>query len=250
MAQKSKSLAKRILNIVLSCFLGIAVLCVALVLYSRITGKSLLPYSALWVLTDSMEDTIPAESYILVRTVDPEDIREEDIITFQSRSSALNGELNTHRVVGIDENGYFITQGDNRLRCPIPDPEHVHPEDVRSRYVCNLSVLTVLGRVYNTNAGFLLSSGMIILCMGMWFYRAFLEKKNKKEDAEEASNKEEEIQRRIAEEVAKLEAADMLKDISAAVNNAAKATETKQEQAPPDTRNDASEHQDEQHPDA
>ena len=72
--------------------------------------------STIWVMTDSMEDTIPAQSYILVRKAQASDVRVGDVITFYSDDPALRGNLNTHRVVEIKDGGNsFVTKGDNAL---------------------------------------------------------------------------------------------------------------------------------------
>lgn len=59
------------------------------------------------VMTSSMYPTIPAGSICFIDEKDTEP-EIEDVIAYK-----LSTELITHRVVGIDENGNYITQGDN-----------------------------------------------------------------------------------------------------------------------------------------
>jgi signal peptidase len=77
------------------------------------------------IMTGSMEPTIPVGSIVIIKKVNPEDIKVGDIITFKA------GELTVmHRVIDkIVENNtyYFRTQGDANN---VPDPWIVKPEDV------------------------------------------------------------------------------------------------------------------------
>ncbi len=83
--------------------------------------------SPLIVLTESMDPTIKAGDIIFVKSVDPEDIRDGDVISFFD--PAGNGtSVVTHRVerIGRDVNGNvveFWTKGDNNNtadRLPVP----------------------------------------------------------------------------------------------------------------------------------
>ena len=72
-------------------------------------------FSILQVLTGSMEPTIPEGSMLLIRRTDPNTLTEGDIISFYSPDPSLDGALNTHRIVGVDQSGEelrFTTKGD------------------------------------------------------------------------------------------------------------------------------------------
>ncbi|MGN1099836.1 MAG: S26 family signal peptidase, partial [Christensenellales bacterium] len=86
--KKSKRVFKLVCNVTLICILVVLCAFIGGTVYSRITGKSFLPYSVLWVLTDSMEPTIPSRSYILVRNVTADEIEVNDVITFSSKDPA------------------------------------------------------------------------------------------------------------------------------------------------------------------
>lgn len=96
-------------------------------------------YAVLRILTPSMEDTIPTGSYILIERANADDIKVKDIITFESTDPEIIGRLNTHRVSGFDENGDFLTKGDNAA------DEDEYPalrENLIGRYVKNIALLT------------------------------------------------------------------------------------------------------------
>lgn len=92
-------------------------------------------YSMLRVLTGSMEPDIPEQSMLLVRQTDPEALEIGDVISFFSPDPTLNGALNTHRIVGIEDDGTglrFITKGDANV---LEDQQAVDARQVIGRVV-------------------------------------------------------------------------------------------------------------------
>lgn len=85
-----------------------------------------LGYSVFRVMTGSMEPAIPEDSLLVVKKTPPEEIVPGDVISFFSPDPALEGAVNTHRVVRIEEeNGkyLFITKGDANVI------EDIYPPD-------------------------------------------------------------------------------------------------------------------------
>ena len=77
-----------------------------------------LGYSVFRVMTGSMEPEIRSDSLLVVKKTPPKEIVPGDVISFFSPDPALEGAVNTHRVVRIEkENGMirFITKGDANL---------------------------------------------------------------------------------------------------------------------------------------
>lgn len=67
------------------------------------------------VMTGSMEPSIPEDSLIVVRRTEPSEIRTDDIISYYSSDPELNGSVNTHRVVSVEqheEGTVFWIKGD------------------------------------------------------------------------------------------------------------------------------------------
>ena len=115
--------------------------------------------ATVWILTDSMEDTIPAQSYIQIRKVDPDEIQVGDVITFYSDDPVLRGYLNTHRVVEISEDGAtFITKGDAALS---NDKYPARAEAVVGVYEKNLELLSVAGRIFQSPAGLICTFALL-----------------------------------------------------------------------------------------
>ncbi len=67
-------------------------------------------YSFSVVITPSMEDTINVNDIIIVKDYDFKEIKENDIIVYYNNSANINV---VHRVIKINDDGSFVTQGDN-----------------------------------------------------------------------------------------------------------------------------------------
>ncbi len=102
-------------------FTSIAIILGAIyILFVAINTKSgdtpqVLGYSAFRVMTGSMEPELPTDSFIVVRRVGAEELQVGDVISFYSRDEQIRGMVNTHRIVGIEQDGnilYFRTKGD------------------------------------------------------------------------------------------------------------------------------------------
>lgn len=82
-------------------------------------------YSAYVIVSGSMEPIIKVRDAVLVRRVDPNDIKVGDVVTYRATDEAYYGILITHRVVNIEEkNGkkLYVTKGDHNVtidRSPI-----------------------------------------------------------------------------------------------------------------------------------
>ncbi len=88
-------------------------------------------YKPLMIVSDSMEPYIMTGALVLCKRVDPAEIRERDVVSYQK-----GNELYTHRVIRILDNGaggfQFQTKGDN---LDDPDPLLVDEEQVAFRVV-------------------------------------------------------------------------------------------------------------------
>lgn len=118
------------------------------------------------VLTESMEDTILGGDLIIVKKVDPEDIKPGDIISFFDPASK-NDAVVTHRVLPAEEGGivydadgklYWNTKGDNNST---KDKVSVPAENLIGRYEGQR--IGVIGSV----AMFMQSTWGLIVCIGV-----------------------------------------------------------------------------------
>lgn len=97
---------------------------------------TLMGYGFMRTLTGSMEPAIPVHSFIVVDTDDGQAYQVGDIITFHSSDDALEGSLNTHRIVSVeaaaDGSPVYHTKGDAN---PVEDAAPVPAADVVGRVV-------------------------------------------------------------------------------------------------------------------
>lgn len=157
--------------------------------------------AALWVMTPSMEPGIPEQSYILVKKADAKDVKLNDVITFYSSDPALNGALNTHRVVEIiGDNEEFVTRGDNNSAV---DAYRVPAENVVAVYVSNMPVYTVFGRFMTRPAG-IITMIVVIFALMIAVYVPDIVKSEKAKKAAEDAMTEEEMRKRVEAEVERL----------------------------------------------
>ncbi len=200
---------RKIGSILLYILLALLAVFVAFLIIGRMSGKTpfIGKYTALWVLTDSMENTenpkegFPAKSYILIEKVDPKEIEEGDIITFYSSDPAIAGSLNTHRVMEVvGDHAEFRTKGDHNLAA---DRYTAKAEDVVGRYVRRLPVLSALGRLFLSGAGLVVVFVIIIAVTAAAFIPDIVKTNREKKAREQA-----EIDRRVKEEVEKLKEQD------------------------------------------
>lgn len=208
MENKREGKGKRILGIFF-VLLFVLFLCALLVtsFLSKREGKPtfLFGYALLWVKTESMEPTIPARSYILVRAYDGEELAEGMVITYLSRdaSSPVYGSLVTHRILSREADGYR-TGGDHALAHP--DPVLVTAGDIVATYVANLPVLSAVGRVFASPVGLLVILAFFLFTTTFLYIPDIISVLREGKTEERArEEKEKEIQKRIEEEIKKLE---------------------------------------------
>ena len=97
---------------------------------------TIMGYGFMRTLTGSMEPAIPVHSFIVVDTDNSQVYQAGDIITFHSSDDALEGSLNTHRIVSVeaasDGSLVYHTKGDAN---PVEDAAPVPAADVVGRVV-------------------------------------------------------------------------------------------------------------------
>lgn len=110
-------------------------------------APSVFGYTALRVTTGSMKPTYDVDTLIVVKKVDPETIKVNDVISFYSQDPVLDGAVNTHRVVEIleEEQGrVFVTKGDNNN---VTDAYNVESEYLIGKVVASSIVIGKISRL-------------------------------------------------------------------------------------------------------
>lgn len=144
-----------------------------------VSGKrpTMFGYHIYHVVTGSMEPTIEAGGNVIVRQTDPEDLKEGDIITFCSRDSAIYGQPNTHKIVGIEkgESGQlsFVTKGDAN---PAPDAVRVEARDVYGKVIYATNAIkwfSLFFQFLHTRLGFMTAIVFPLMLMTYFYVRDF-----------------------------------------------------------------------------
>lgn len=203
--KKKKSKIADVIFWIVMALVAVALLCVVFLGKQSDRPTFLFGKAMLWVETESMDPTIEAKSYISVRQTDGKNLKVGDIITFVCRDQTqpTYGKLITHRIHEVTADGYK-TKGDNKLSNV--DPWTVATDDVVAVYDNNLPFMTFVGRVFSSWVGLMIIGLVFVLTMG-FVYVPDLIAAVKSENEESADQiKQREIERLVAEEVARLNA--------------------------------------------
>lgn len=125
---------KKAANIAISCITAVLVVFLGYIMICSARGKAVSVFgsSVLTVVTGSMEPSLHVGDYIIVKKTPPEKLLTDDIISFYSEDEDIKGKIVTHRIVGRDSEGNFITKGDANN---ISDHKAVRPDQIVGKYV-------------------------------------------------------------------------------------------------------------------
>ena len=123
-----------IANIIVSVISLIMVGFIVFIMVSSAKGKAVNVFGStmLKVVTGSMEPSISTGDFIIIKKVDPDTLKEGDVISFYSEQSDIYGKLITHRIAGKTDDGRFITRGDAN---PVDDSVSVDPDRIVGKYI-------------------------------------------------------------------------------------------------------------------
>ncbi len=151
---------------------------------AKMSGKvpTVFGYSVMHIVSGSMEDEIPKDSYILIKKTAPDKIKRDDIICFYSTDPIIYGIPNTHRVVGEPEirdgKYYFTTKGD---ASPAPDKVEAEGDRLIGVYVTRLDGLSAFAGALDGGALIIIIIVLQIAMLGMVVYSAVVAKSKEKE---------------------------------------------------------------------
>lgn len=162
---------KKIWDIVSTVLVILVVLFAVFLLGSRLTGLQV--YN---VVSGSMEPNYNVGDLIYVKSVDPDSVKVDDVITF-----VLNEDLvvATHRVVSIDaENRYFYTKGDANETA---DASPVHFNNLIGVPVIRIPLLGYVSDYIKQPPGMYVAIGGVAVLLAAVFLPDLLKKKPKPE---------------------------------------------------------------------
>ena len=105
--KENVKIAKKVIEII-AIILIYNIILIALSSANKISVVNILGYKSYIIKTNSMEPTISINDVVITKKVKKEKIKKGDVITFLQ-----DGEVITHRITQIDDNGNYTTKGDN-----------------------------------------------------------------------------------------------------------------------------------------
>ena len=181
---------KKIWNAVTTVLVALVVIFAIFLMGSRLVGLQV--YS---VISGSMEPTYSVGDLLYVKMVDPDAIKEGDVITF-----VLNEDLTvaTHRVVSVDsENQEFTTKGDaNKTE----DANPVHFNNLIGVPVLSIPLLGYVSAYIQNPPGLYVAIAVGVVLLAIVFLPDLLDKKKKESKEESEDESKEESKEEIKEE--------------------------------------------------
>lgn len=179
-----KSIWKAI-KIVIGTILAIII---TIIMIQRISNnnKSLLGYRLFTVATGSMEPKYNVGDMILVKEIEPKDIKLHDDVTYKSNDPELNNMFITHQVIEIKENNgkySFLTQG---IANTGVDPE-ITEDQIYGTVTSKLKVLSFISKKINSNLGFFL---IIVVPIAVLIFLEIIDIKEKRESIKNENREE------------------------------------------------------------
>jgi signal peptidase I len=146
-------IASYTVTVILIIFLFTALLFITLT-NSR-SNATILGYGFYSINSGSMEPTLMVDDVIIVKasTEGGVNYKVGDIIVYESFATESFGHLITHRITEIDENGRYITEGDNNNA---PDSLPVYPSQVMGVMVGKIGGFNAFVRFIKSVLGFIL----------------------------------------------------------------------------------------------
>lgn len=134
-------------------FYGILVILIVFLLIGFVSkrsgnGLSIGGYKAFDILTGSMSPTIKPGSLVVVKEINPKDIKKNDVITFKSD---ITNNITTHRVINISKvngNLEFTTKGDANNS---PDPVELDGSNIIGKVMFQIPYVGGISRMIQEN---------------------------------------------------------------------------------------------------
>ena len=164
--QSRKGRLRKIFDGTVTVLLILSAALLAYVMISVAHGKivSVFGKSVLKVLTGSMEPTILTDDYIIIDRTATSELSEGDIISYYSNDPAIAGMVVTHRIVGILDDGRYLTRGDANTVNDVP----VSKEQIVGRYVGKARFLRLAASFGNSRKLILLGVLLLIFASSVF----------------------------------------------------------------------------------
>ncbi len=207
MAKEQSTKTQKILTITgtVLCVLLVPILIVNLILIGKsLINKEEVPnvggYFPLIVLSKSMQDEIMQGDMIICQTIDAEDVKPGDIISFFDPQDKKGNSIVTHRVLRVetvDGKLQYWTGGDNN---PDPDTEPIPATNLVGIYKSRVPGAGNIAMFMQSTEGLIVCVALpIVLLIGYDVIRRKMYEKSNKKDTDQLLAELEELRRLKAE---------------------------------------------------
>lgn len=193
---------KKLVKIVGNVFFAIVLVVLGFLVYTSVQGgsPSLFGYRMLRVISSSMQPEIDEGTCILIKSMDADELKVGDVITFVSTDPSIYGYYNTHRIYDIYENEEgircFVTKGDAN---DYPDAYDVTEDRLLGVYVREFpggrALGSVISRLHERHVYFLVIILPLLLCLVSYVWqlgRAMGARRQEKESERDEEGQKEE----------------------------------------------------------
>lgn len=125
-------------------------------------------YGAYVIVSGSMEPIIKIKDAVIIRRVEPENIKVGDVVTYRATDESYYGILITHRVIDIRyENGkkIYITKGDNNQT---PDRSPIEAGQIYGKVVMRIPKIGYIKYFLVSSYGWIIA--VVVPCLGIIAY--------------------------------------------------------------------------------
>ena len=154
--KENVKIAKKVIEII-AIILIYNIILIALSSANKISVVNILGYKSYIIKTNSMEPTISINDVVITKKVKKEKIKKGDVITFLQ-----DGEVITHRITQIEDNGNYTTKGDNNN---IEDTFKITYENIEGKHILTIPHLGKIVQALDNKIVFLIITLIILMFM-------------------------------------------------------------------------------------
>ena len=154
--KENVKIAKKVVEVI-AIILVYNIILIAISSANQINVINILGYKSYIIKTNSMEPTIKINDVVITKKVQKSEIKVGDVITFFQE-----GEVITHRITKIDENGEYTTKGDNNN---IEDTFKITYENIEGKHILTIPYLGAIVKMLDNKIVFLIITLIVLIFM-------------------------------------------------------------------------------------
>ena len=141
--KKTLKVLRKVASYVEWTILLVGALVLFYIFFNTLQGKAvnIFGYNVLHVVTGSMEPTISTNEYVLVKKVDVDSLKKDDIIAYYSEEPDVRDMIVIHRILNVLPDGGFITKGDANETA---DTRPVKEDKIVGKYCGRVGILNFI----------------------------------------------------------------------------------------------------------